>query len=747
MNLLDAYYRIKPLIPRRLQLALRRRMVLRKLPRVRHTWPIDPGAGQKPDNWPGWPDGKQFALVLTHDVETQRGLEKVFFLAKLEQELGFRSCFNFVGRDYPVPDQLRHTLTDMGFEVGLHGLTHKGNLFRSRQVFERHLPEINKILWEWNAVGFRSPSMYHHLAWIGELNIEYDMSTFDTDPFEPQPDGLGTIFPFWFSAESDGRGYIELPYTLPQDHSLYVLIGEKDCSTWKRKLDWIAEKGGMALINAHPDYMGFSPGERSLKNYPVEIYKNFLEYAKKEYDGRYWHGLPREIAQFIKENPHSKSETSRAVKASGISEPTDNNLKHPAIAPDLTPGPSTLPLGSFPTHRSLRVCMLSYSFYEIDARVTRYAETLVRRGDQVDVIAIGREGSEDYSLINGVHVYRIQHRERDERGKMVYLSRILKFLFRSSAFLNSQHKKNPYDLIHIHSVPDFEVFAAWLPKLKGARLILDIHDIVPELYAAKFGTSPDSIFYKFLLMAEKLSASFSDHVIISNHIWGEKVRRSVRNGKCTVILNYPDEHIYFQRPRRRSDGRFIMVYPGTLNWHQGLDIAVRAVAKVKNTALPVVELHIYGGGDSRESLRDLAQELGVSDRIIIHDPRPKEEIAAVMAEADLGIVPKRDDDFGGEAFSTKTLEFMSLGVPLLLAATKIDRYYFNDSVVQFFEPENVDDLAAKIMELASHPEERQTLAARALEFVELYKWENNKHLYLDLVDSLVRSKSEILNSK
>ena len=161
MNFLDLYYQIKPLIPRRLQLALRRRMVLRKLPQVRHIWPIDERAGKKPEGWPGWPDGKQFALVLTHDVETREGLEKVLPLARLEQKLGFRSCFNFVGRDYPVYDQIRKTLTDMGFEVGLHGLTHKGNLFRSRKVFEKQRPEINQDFKGMEGRGFPDP---HHVS-------------------------------------------------------------------------------------------------------------------------------------------------------------------------------------------------------------------------------------------------------------------------------------------------------------------------------------------------------------------------------------------------------------------------------------------------------------------------------------------------------------------------------------------------------------------------------------------------------
>lgn len=247
MNFLDAYYLIKPLIPRRMQIAARRRVVKRQRAKYKDVWPINEQAGKPPEGWPGWPEEKKFALVLTHDVESRRGLEKVLPLARLEEKRGFRSCFNFVGQDYPVFEQIRKTLLDMGFEVGLHGLTHKGNLFRSRRVFDKQKAEINRLLKEWGAKGFRVPSMYHNLKWLGELDIEYDMSTFDTDPFEPQPDGVGTIFPFWVPPSPNGSGFVELPNTLPQDHTLFILLKEKKYRYLETKTGLDRRKGWHGL--------------------------------------------------------------------------------------------------------------------------------------------------------------------------------------------------------------------------------------------------------------------------------------------------------------------------------------------------------------------------------------------------------------------------------------------------------------------------------------------------------------------
>lgn len=297
----DLYYSLKPILPRWLQIQMRRQVVRRKREKYAHLWPIDEKAGLKPEGWPGWPEGKQFALVLTHDVEKTKGLEKVVQLAEIERKIGFRSCFNFVAEDYHAPRQLLKYLEDGGFEVGLHGLHHKGNLFRSRKAFDAQASRINHRLKDWGAEGFRAPSVFHNLDWIGELDIQYDSSTFDTDPFEPQPDGIGTIFPCWVQDGSRAKGFVELPYTLPQDFTLFVLMKERNIDIWKKKIDWIIEKGGMALLNAHPDYMNCTQGRCTIEDYPVEYYEEFLNYVKTRYDGQYWHVLPREMARFWKE--------------------------------------------------------------------------------------------------------------------------------------------------------------------------------------------------------------------------------------------------------------------------------------------------------------------------------------------------------------------------------------------------------------------------------------------------------------
>ncbi len=297
------YYQLKPYIPRSLQIIMRRQLIALRRRKYRHVWPIDPDAGTAPPGWKGWPDNKRFAVVLQHDVEKKKGHDKCQKLMELEEKEGFRSSFNFVPERYQVSERLRRNMGDRGFEVGVHGLKHDGRLFLSKTIFQERAERINDYLKQWGAVGFSSPSMHHNLDWMHYLNIDYGISTFDTDPFEPQPDGVGTIFPFRVQDESTGKRYVELPYTLPQDHSLFIVMKERDISIWKQKLDWIAGKGGMALMNSHPDYMHFTGDPKCIEEYPVELYSEFLDYIKTEYAGRYWNVLPRDLARFWTDQP------------------------------------------------------------------------------------------------------------------------------------------------------------------------------------------------------------------------------------------------------------------------------------------------------------------------------------------------------------------------------------------------------------------------------------------------------------
>ena len=420
-----AYYLLKPYLPWSVRIRMRRARAQSKRKSAADVWPIDIRAGAIPPAWPGWPEGRRFAFVLTHDVEGERGLSRIQRLMNLEQEQGFRSCFNLVPEgEYVVPDAVRSMLEERGFEVGVHGLEHDGKLYESKPSFAAKAARIRQYLHDWNAVGFRSPLMQHRLGWLHELGTVYDASTFDTDPFEPEPDGVRTIFPFWVSCGKHEDGYVELPYTVVQDFTLFIVLREKDNGIWKQKIDWIAERGGMVLMNTHPDYMCFE-GPHGKDEFSVSLYEDVLQYVKEKYEGQFWHALPREVSRFYRET---------------IPAPLRNSRK--------------------------KICIVGY---EKDAGrfMRNHAAVLAQRGDQVDVIALSEGDSPAKEEIDGVVVSRIRASAR------THSLRKLQFRLRGAKLLTQRHHLNRYDVIHVFNSDHDLSPLAWYPRLTGTSVIVD----------------------------------------------------------------------------------------------------------------------------------------------------------------------------------------------------------------------------------------------------------------------------------
>jgi glycosyltransferase involved in cell wall biosynthesis len=711
------YYHLKPYLPWRLRMALRRAVAQSRRELFKDVWPINESAARPPDGWPGWPNGKKFAVVLTHDVEGPDGLAKCLKLMQLEKDLGFRSSFNFIPEgDYVVSRETRDALAQNDFEVGVHDFHHDGKLYWSRQAFSESAREINRYLKEWGAAGFRSGFMLRNLDWLHELNIQYDASTFDTDPFEPQPDGVGTIFPFWVPRPHSGEsppssraahpsasdpGYVELPYTLPQDSTLFLLLQEPSPEIWIQKLDWVAAHGGMVLLNVHPDYVRFDETAKPFRDFPYHHYREFLEHVRRQYAGLYWQPLAREVAEFCS-----------------------------AFQP------------MRPAASQRRVAMISHSVYQRDNRVMRYAEALAARGDEVDIFALkGEPRLASAEKIGPVNVHRIADRfKKDQETRREYLLPLLKFWFLASAHLTWRHFRRRYDLVHVHNMPDFLVFAAWFPRLTGAKVILDIHDIMPEFYASKFHMDENTPGVRMLKIMERAAARFASHVIISNHLWLKTfVARSAPESKCSVFINNVNRDHFYPRHHVGNGGKFIFQFPGGLQWHQGLDVAIQAMPLVLKE-VPDAEFHIYGEGNMKDQWMALTRNLGLTGVVRFFEPRPVSQIADIMSHADVGVVPKRADSFGNEAYSTKIMEFLALGVPVVVSSTRIDRYYFNDSVVRFFESGNPEAMAAAMIEVLRRPDLRRRLVANGLHYARYNSWESRKAGYLDLVDALIENR-------
>ncbi len=222
------------------------------------------------------------AFVITHDVEWDAGLRRAPAIAALERELGFTSCWNLVPERYPIDWSIVDELRQEGFEIGLHGLKHDGRLFQSHKVFAERVHSIHAYAREWGVEGFRSPSTLRNAEWMTEMQIAYDSSFPDTDPYEPQPGGCCSIWPYFLGS------MVELPLSLPQDHTLFEILKHGDIAAWQRKAEWIGVHGGIAMLNVHPDYM--------MTDERLSLYRDFLQYMKAQ--TRMWHVQPREAARW-----------------------------------------------------------------------------------------------------------------------------------------------------------------------------------------------------------------------------------------------------------------------------------------------------------------------------------------------------------------------------------------------------------------------------------------------------------------
>lgn len=232
-----------------------------------------------------WPNQADYAFVLTHDVETADGMKLIPKIAEIEEQLGFRSVWNLVPYKYEIDHGFVRELRDRGHEIGIHGYNHDGRLFWSKSVFDKRLELINQAISDYEADGFRTPMVHRNLNWMQGLNVLYDASVFDVDPLQAMPGGVQTVWPFICGK------FVELPYTLPQDHTILITLGETTDRIWREKLAWIRSVHGMALMLTHPDYLD-TPASQN-------VYRSFLEHVRET--GGYAAFLPREIAKWTRE--------------------------------------------------------------------------------------------------------------------------------------------------------------------------------------------------------------------------------------------------------------------------------------------------------------------------------------------------------------------------------------------------------------------------------------------------------------
>ena len=634
-----------------------------------------------------------------------------------------------------------------GFEVGVHDLHHDGSLYRSWGSFRSGAKKINRYVAEWGAEGFRSGFMRHNLRWLDDVNVLYDSSTFDTDPFEPQPDGVETIFPFWVSQDGQ-HGYVEMPYTLSQDSTLFFLLKENSIDIWKRKLDWVAQKGGLALVIVHPDYISFN-GQKRVGEYSQQLYRDLLEYVANRYPDQCWFALPKDVAHYFYTNMVPGSGVNRCVlaqekaamshpKAQDLLSESPVNLQTVDRLEAQSPGISCL--------QGKRMAVVSFSSFPGDPRPRRAAETFVHAGMNVEVICLMDEGSPERDTFKGIEIDRIAFKH-NRGSKLDYVLRYSLFILIAFAKLAARSLTERYHVVHIHNMPDVLVLAALVPKLFGAKVILDLHDPMPELMMSIYNLRRESPAVRLMARLEKWSIAFADVVLTVNRACEKLfVSRSCSPSKVTVVMNSPDERIFKYSPARISkrraedaDAPFVIMYHGTLVERNGVDLAVEALVKLRQS-VPAAELRIYGPRTPfLDQVMLTVSEKGLEKAVHYLGPRRLEELVQAIAECDVGVIPNKRSIFTEINTPTRIFEYLALGKPVVAPRAPGIQDYFNDDALVFFELGTADDLALKLTWVALHPREALEITKRGQAVYLEHAWSKER-------EKLLRRTADLLNN-
>jgi glycosyltransferase involved in cell wall biosynthesis len=388
------------------------------------------------------------------------------------------------------------------------------------------------------------------------------------------------------------------------------------------------------------------------------------------------------------------------------------------------------------------ICMIVHAYYEEDPRVRREAETLVAAGWEVDVFGLRRRGEEPRAVVAGVNVHRLPVGRHQGAGLPVYLMEYGAFLVRALWAATRAHRRRRYGLVEVHSLPDYLVFAALPMKLTGVPVLLDLHEAMPEFFRSRFPRAANPVSYRLLRFQEKLSISVANEVMTVNEPLAERLRGlGVKPDRLTVVLNSPDLGLFdaAAHPQRSfmADGTLRIVYTGALTPTYELDVLLRGVASIALARPEVpVAATLYGRGDAQPALEALAAELGIADRVAFPGRIPIEEVPAAVAAGDIGIAPTRLDPFTGMSLSTKLLEYAALGKPVVASRLPTVERYFAPETLSVYEPGDPESLAAAILALVDHPDDRLGRIERTRRRVDELSWTRQAEAFKAVVTRL-----------
>jgi glycosyltransferase involved in cell wall biosynthesis len=745
---LRGYYLVRPLLPRPVQLRMRRAFTKVQNRSTFPAWPVEDGlhnlyqwlfalaaqlARQPVPFLNLWPDGRSWAMVLTHDVETDVGYADISRLRTIESERGYRSSWNFVALRYRVGDDVVHDLQEAGFEVGVHGLKHDGRDLASQQLMEQRRPEMRRYAQRWNAVGFRSPATQRAWELMPQLGFDYDSSYTDTDPYEPQPGGCCTYLPY---VNAD---LVELPITMPQDHTMFAILQHADGEVWLRKARHVRDRQGMVLVLTHPDY---AREDQRI----TDGYRALLDEFRG--DETRWHALPREVAAWWRDR--AASSLQRQGDAWVITGPASSRgtVGFATAAPGGLPAqqPAGQRLSQSP-QRQLRKPSAQRSGHVlvvvenlplgVDQRVRKQVKDLWEAGFRVSVVTRKAPENDQYRDLPGFRV--LEYPAPAEAQSMTGYAREYALSFGWAALrCVAARLRGRIDVVQFCLPPDVYFPIAWLMRRLGAVVVTDHRDLMPEVFAARYG-KPRPAIVAALGWLQRRTEHAVDHTIATNNYFRERLIASgAKPDKVTIITNGPVLERVDQAvadPALRGEHKFLCCWIGMMGRQDRVDLLLEAIDHVvHDLGRTDCGFFIIGDGECSAELRAQTSRLGLESWVHFPGWMSEKQVFSYLATADLGVDTSLQEDIS----PVKIFEYMAFGLPFV-AFDVLETRVMGEGAAALVPSGDVRAYARDMVALLEDSERRAQLGETGRRRVESeLSWERQSDAYLELMGRLCR---------
>ena len=366
------------------------------------------------------------------------------------------------------------------------------------------------------------------------------------------------------------------------------------------------------------------------------------------------------------------------------------------------------------------MCHVFYDEYPKDSRVRRYTLFLLKKGYTVIIICSRGEGEPKTEHHPDLHIFRIPVSKK-RKSIPSRLWEYLQFLFIAAMMVIYMMVKYRPSVFHVHTLPDFLVFACIVPRMFGKKVILDFHELFPEFMMQLTSKSCKSFVIELLLLQEKLSFWFATDIIVFHDPAKDLLSRRIPSKKEIVTVMNGIDVTEFNNITRVQQKKFNIVYNGTISHYLNLPLILDAMMVIRSQKKEIfdsIEFHIYGDGPATAGLLAKADLYGLRN-VFYHGRMPFHLMVQELSKASVCILPPKQDIYSDLYYSLKLLEMIYLSIPVIATDLKTYRFYFPEGCIFYFPSGEIEQLAERMIEVFTNPEKVGLYTKRAL--VELRK--------------------------